>query len=140
VVVEWRVPAYLPALKAVGAVTLAVLGALFGDGPAGYVFTGLAAVGLAVAAARDLLARRRLAADPDGLTVVTGFAGTRRVPWSEVERIRVDVRRHLGLSSELLEIDTGEHLYLYAGRELDAQVEDVAARLTQLFDAARSPG
>lgn len=138
--VEWRVPAHLPVLKATGAVVLVALGALYGDGPVGYTFAGLAAAGLAVAAARDLLARRRLAADSDGLTVVTGFAGTRRVPWSEVERIRVDVRRHLGLSTELLEIDAGDHLYLYAGRELGVPVEDVAARLTELYDAARSPG
>ena len=139
-VVEWSVPAWLPALKAAAALVLGVLGALFGDGPAGYLLTGLAAAGLAVAAGRDLVARRRLAADPEGLTVLVGFAGYRRVPWSEVERIRVDVRRHLGLSTELLEVDAGEQLYLFARRELGAPCDEVAARLTELLAGARSQG
>jgi hypothetical protein len=139
-VVEWLVPVWLPALKAAGAVVLATLGVLFGDGPAGYLLTGVAAAGLAVAAARDVIARRRLAADPGGLTVVTGFAGYRRVPWPEVERVRVDVRRHLGLSTELLEVDAGDHLYLFARRELGAPCEEVAAQLTQLLAGARPQG
>ena len=68
----------------------------FGDGLAGW-------------ALRDLIAPVRLAADADGVTVVTGFARRRRhLPWAQIERVRVDRRDRLGLRSEMLEIDAGD--------------------------------
>ena len=58
--------------------------------------------------------------------------GHREVPWSAVERVRVDVRHRLGLRSELLEIDTGETLHLFGASELGADCADVAERLAAL--------
>jgi hypothetical protein len=92
----------------------------------------LAAAGLAAFALRDVLAPVRLAADGQGVTVVTGFAGRRRIPWSEIERIRVDVRQRIGRKSELLEIDTGETLHLLSAAELGADLDDVVATLVTL--------
>ncbi|MGH3682699.1 MAG: PH domain-containing protein, partial [Natronosporangium sp.] len=78
--------------------------------------------------ARDLAAPVRLLADPAGLTVVTGFARRRRLGWSQVERVRVDVRRR----SRLLEVDTGEQLYLFSRYDLDADLAEVAGALERL--------
>jgi len=61
--------------------------------------------------------------------VIRGFAGRRQIPWAEVEAIRVDQRSRLGLSSRLLEVDTGETVHLFSGRELGADPADVAASL-----------
>jgi hypothetical protein len=97
------------------------------------VFAAL--VGAAVAgtlALRDLLAPVRLAADPDGVTVVTGFASRLRLPWSRIERVRVDERERLGLKSRLLEIDAGSSIHLFSTYELNAEVEEVAQELERI--------
>src|SRR5215218_3904991 len=101
--VEWRVDGRMTAFKVLGAVLFVVAGVLFGRDALSLTIAALAAAGLAPV---------RLAADGQGVTVVTGFAGRRRIPWSEIERIRVDVRQRIGRKSELLEIDTGETLHL----------------------------
>jgi hypothetical protein len=92
-----------------------------------------------VLALRDLLAPVRLAADPTGVTVVSGFAGHRHLPWDQIERIRVDERRRFGARSQLLEIDTGESLHLFSGYELSASVSDVATLLQGLRAHAVRP-
>src|SRR5215218_1103902 len=107
--VEWRVDGRMTAFKVLGAVLFVVAGVLFGRDALSLT---IAALGLAAFALRDVLAPVRLAADGQGVTVVTGFSGRRRIPWSEIERIRVDVRQRIGRKSELLEIDTGETLHL----------------------------
>src|SRR5512132_3065719 len=105
---RWRVDRRLALLKAVGVPVFALIAFALRDDLPGLVLAVVAAVVLAVYAMRDVIAPVRLAADQDGVTVVTGFAGRRRIPWDEVERIRVDVRSRLGLRAELLEIDTGD--------------------------------
>ena len=73
-----------------------------------------AALFLAVWGLRDLIAPVRLSADAEGVTVVSGFAGRRRLPWAAIERITVDTRTRRGLRSETLEIDTGEAIHLFS--------------------------
>ncbi len=127
---QWRVPAALPAIKFAGAGALVALGLLLADGdPVRLTLIGLAAAALLVWAARDLLAPVRLAVDPEGLTVVSGFAGRRQLPWSQVAEIRVDQRARLGRSNAALEVDTGETLHLFGRFDLDADPVEVAAQL-----------
>lgn len=131
--VEWRVPRKVPIGKLVVAVIVALLAAVAADqwwqiGVATAVVAGF--VGWA---GRDLLAPVRLAAGPDGLTVVSGFARPHRLRWSQIERIRVDVRRR----SRMLEIDVGDHLYLFSRYDLDADLDQVAQRLDDLKIAGR---
>ncbi|MEU4772838.1 PH domain-containing protein [Micromonospora sp. NPDC023644] len=127
---QWRVPPALPALKLTGAVALLAL-ALFLDGGdrIRLALAVLTAAGLAGWAARDLVAPVRLAVDPDGITVVQGFAGRRRLPWSAVEKVTVDRRARRGLTSELLEIDAGESLHLLGRHDLGADPAEVAEAL-----------
>ncbi len=131
--ISWRVPPKLPAAKLAGALLLPLLTYLIRrDDPVGWGLAVTAAVGLAVWAARDLLVPVRLTAGPEGVTVVTGFAGRRRVAWSQVERIRVDRRRRAGLSSEMLELDTGSTLHLFSQYDLGVPPEEAAQRLAAL--------
>ncbi|MDG4778187.1 PH domain-containing protein [Micromonospora sp. WMMD961] len=127
---QWRVPSSLPAAKLAGAVLLVALGLLFADGdPVRLVLAVLAAAALAGWAVRDVIAPVRLAVDPAGLTVIRGFAGRRLLPWSEIEAITVDRRPRLGLTSEVLEIDTGESLHLFGRFDLGTAPEEVATEL-----------
>lgn len=130
----------LPLVKLVGAGTLVALGLLFAEGdPVRLVLAGLGAAGLAVWAARDLLAPVRLAVDPSGVTVVTGFAGRRTLGWSAIESLAVDDRPRFGLRSQFLEIDTGDSLHLLSRHDLDADPTEVAALLAPHLDVHR-PG
>ncbi|MFG3700866.1 PH domain-containing protein [Micromonospora sp. NPDC047620] len=127
---QWRVPATLPALKLAGAVALLALALLLDEGdPVQLGLAVVAATALAGWAARDLVTPVRLAVDPEGVTVVQGFAGRRRLPWSAVERVTVDRRARLGLTSEVLEIDAGESLHLFGRLDLGAEPADVAEAL-----------
>ncbi|MDM4721810.1 PH domain-containing protein [Micromonospora sp. WMMA1363] len=127
---QWRVPAALPAVKVAGAVAVVSLGLLLtDDDPARLVLAGVAAVALLAWAARDVLAPVRLAVDPEGLTVIQGFVGYRRLPWSQVEAITVERRTRLGLAGALLEIDAGASLHLFGRADLDADPVDVAEDL-----------
>ncbi|MDQ6874183.1 MAG: PH domain-containing protein [Actinomycetota bacterium] len=125
---KWSVPGRVAAVEAAAAALFAGAAVLAGE-PVGRWVGGLAAVTVAGVALRDVLASTRLAADGEGLTVIRGFAGRRQIPWTEVEAIRVDQRSRLGLSSRLLEVDTGETVHLFSGRELGADPADVAAAL-----------
>jgi len=129
--VGFRVDGRLTAVRAAGALIF-VLIAVFQDGPAPRVFAGLAALVLGGYAVRDWLAPVRLAADAEGVTVVTGFAGRRRLAWDEIERVRVDERRRLGTRSELLEIDAGESLYLFSPYDLGTSCWEAARTLAPL--------
>jgi hypothetical protein len=79
-----------------------------------------------------VLAPVRLSADTEGVTVVRGYAGHRRIPWPEVERVGVGEHRSLGLRAELLEIDTGESLHLFSRYDLGAPCAEVAEALAGL--------
>ncbi|MBM7491521.1 hypothetical protein JOD64_002743 [Micromonospora luteifusca] len=127
---QWRVPTSLPVAKLVGAVLLVALGLLFADGdPVRLALAVLAAAALAGWAVRDLVAPVRLAVDAAGLTVIQGFAGRRRLPWSAIEAITVDRRQRLGTTSETLEIDAGDSLHLFGRYDLSATPEEVAAEV-----------
>ncbi|MFG3706948.1 PH domain-containing protein [Micromonospora sp. NPDC047670] len=129
---QWRVPTGLPALKLAGAVALLALALLLDEGdPVQLGLAVVAAAALAGWAARDLVAPVRLAVDPEGITVVRGFAGYRRLPWSVVERVAVDRRARLGLTSEVLEIDAGESLHLFGRLDLGADPAEVAQVLRE---------
>lgn len=124
-------------LKALGALALLALGLLFAGGdPVRPGLAGLAAAGLLVWALRDLVAPVRLAVDRDGLTVLRGFAGRRRLPWDSVEAIRLERRARRGITAETLEIDAGESLHLFGRRDLDAPLDEVAAALDEARPAA----
>jgi hypothetical protein len=131
---SWRVNPRLTALKGATAVVFLLAALLFRSDPAGRVIGLAAALALGGFALRDVLVPVRLAADPTGLTVASGFAGRRHLPWESVERIRVDERRRLGMSSRLLEIDTGDSLHLFSSYELSAAPAEVA----ELLEALRS--
>ncbi|HEU4421584.1 MAG TPA: PH domain-containing protein [Pilimelia sp.] len=129
---RWRVTPALPALKLAGAAAFALLAVAFGSDPVRLAVAGAAALVLVGWAIRDLVAPVRLAADRDGLTMVVGFAGRRNLPWSQVERVRVDTRPRFGLRTETLEIDTGETLHLFSSYDLGAPPREVADRLAAL--------
>ncbi|MFC0100587.1 PH domain-containing protein [Micromonospora marina] len=129
---QWRVPREVPVLKAVGALALVALGlVLAGGDPVRPALAGLAAAALLGWALRDVVAPVRLAVGPDGLTVLRGFAGRRRLPWDAVEAIRLERRSRRGVTAETLEIDAGETLHLFGRRDLDAPLDEVAAALDE---------
>src|SRR2546429_9865025 len=98
--VSFRVDGRLTAVRTIGAVIFALV-AVFQSGPTPRVFAGLAALVLAGYAVRDWLAPVRLAADLEGVTVVSGFARRRRPGWGENERGRGRGRRPLRTPPEL---------------------------------------
>jgi hypothetical protein len=130
--VRWRVPLRIPLGKLVVAAIFVLLAVVAATEAWHVVVALLAAAGMAGWAARDLFVPVRLAADQAGVTVVVGFARRTRLPWSQVERVRVDVRRR----SRLLEVDTGETLHLFSRYDLDEDLDEVAARLESLRTAA----
>jgi hypothetical protein len=81
---------------------------------------------------RDVLGRERLRADAHGVRVGTGFAGHRDLPWSQLERVRVDQRLRLGLRTDLLELDAGEELFLLSRYDLGADPQDAYEALSLL--------
>jgi Bacterial PH domain len=121
------------ALAAVGlglALSVVVLDA------AGRVLVGTGAVLVLVLAARDLLARPRLAAGPDGVDVRT-LTGHRHLPWSDL-RVNVRETRRLGVRGQTLELDTARGtddpgvLIVLARRDLGVDPEEVARALRAL--------
>jgi hypothetical protein len=135
----WRIKAVLPVTKLMGAVAIIVLAAAFGRrDPVRWFLATVAAVGLAAWAVRDLIAPVRLAADTEGVTVVVGYAGRRRLAWSEIERVRVDRRDRLGVRTELLELDADDNLYLFSAHDLGAPPDAVLATLLALRSGASS--
>jgi hypothetical protein len=129
----WRIKPVLPVTKGLGAAAVLVLVFAFGrEDPVQWVMAAAVAIGLGGWALRDLVAPVRLAADSDGVTVVAGFARRRRLAWDEIERVRVDRRERLGISTELLEVDTDEALYLFSMHDLGADPREVFEVLQDL--------
>ena len=133
---RWRVPAAAAVVKLAGAVLLAVVAATSGAERGRLLLFGVAALALAAWGLRDVVAPVRLAADAEGVTVVTGYAGHRRIPWADIERVGVGEQRSLGLRTQILEIDTGEKLHLFSRHDLGAPCEDVEQALTALRRSA----
>jgi hypothetical protein len=129
----WRIKPVLPVTKGLGAVAIVVLVTAFGrDDRVQWVLAGAVTVGLALWALRDLVAPIRLAADAEGVTVIEGFARRRWLPWAEIDRVRLDRRQRLGLTTELLEIDADDALFLHSMHDLGADPHDVLAELEEL--------
>jgi len=101
----------------------------------GRILLGIAALGLAVDAVHDLVARPRLSAGPDGVVVRT-WGSPRRLPWDGL-RARVRTTRRLGVLTRTLEIDVDPAvdddgvLLVLGRRDLGAPVEEVARRLRE---------
>jgi Bacterial PH domain len=127
----WRVRRELAVFKILGGLACAGLAVYWwseGD-VRGVILAVPAAALIGAMGLRDVLVPVRLAADESGITVVHGFAGRRHVPWDSIWDIKVDVRRRWGLRSEMLEIDTGDHLHIFSPHELGASPTEVAAAL-----------
>ncbi|MBL7261509.1 PH domain-containing protein [Paractinoplanes lichenicola] len=130
---QWRIKPVLPVSKLIAAVAVAVLAFAFaGRDPVRWVLAAVLVLALLLWALRDVLRPVRLAADAEGVTVVTGFLGRRRVGWAQIERVRVDRRSHRGLRSEYLELDAGDAIYLFSANDLGELPEDVATALADL--------
>lgn len=130
---QWRVRPVLPLVKLIVALTMPALALIFAEGEWSRWALALLAAGAIVAwAARDVLVPVRLAADPAGITVVTGFSRRRHVPWTQIERVRVDDTTRRGLRSQLLEIDAGDAIYLFTPNDLSADPETVALALADV--------
>lgn len=127
----WRVRRELAVFKILGALACAGLAVFWyvGGDVRGVILAVPAAALVGAMGLRDLLVPVRLAADEDGITVVHGYAGRRHVPWERIEDVKVDVRRRWGLRSEMLEIDTGDHLHIFSAHDLGASPTEVAAAL-----------
>jgi hypothetical protein len=133
---QWRIKPVLPVTKGMGAVAVVVLAVAFaGRDPVRWALALVVGVLLAIWAVRDLIAPVRLAADSAGVTVITGFARRRHLPWAQIERVRVDVSSRRGLRSEMLELDAGESIFLFSAHELGALPEEVATALGDLRTA-----
>ncbi len=128
-ILHWRVRPELIVVKVVVALVFGVLAALSFDDPRGMILAGVAALVAAALSLRDILAPVRLSADGEGLVVARGFTGSERVPWSAIERIRVDRRARVTSRTEFLEIDTGEAIFLLSRFDLGAPCQEVADEL-----------
>jgi hypothetical protein len=110
------------------------------DAP-GRVLVGAAALLVLAVALRDLVARPRLSAGPDGVQV-RSWTSRRHLPWPLL-RIRVRASRRLGVTSRALELDTAAGpddegvLVLLGRRDLGADPEDVARALRALDPTVR---
>jgi hypothetical protein len=107
---------------------------------AGRVLVGAGALLLLCLAARDVLARPRLTAGPDGVDVRTWTRG-RHLPWPGL-RVRVRESRRLGVRSRTLELDTAAGpdddgvLVVLGRRDLGADPDEVARALRALDPTA----
>ena len=105
----------------------------------GRILLGTAALGLAMDALHDVVARPRLSAGPEGVVVRT-WGGPRRFAWHGL-RARVRTTRRLGLLTRTLEIDVDGAvdedgtLVVLGRRDVGAPVEEVARRLRAMNPA-----
>jgi hypothetical protein len=103
---------------------------------AGRVLVGAGAALVLALAVRDLLARPRLSAGPDGVSVAT-VTGRRHLPWRGL-RVQVRETRRFGLRGRTLELDTAAGpddqgvLVVLGRRDLGADPAEVARALRSL--------
>jgi hypothetical protein len=121
-------PVEIAAAAACG--VLALLLAVVAD-PMGQLLFAVAAIGLLLLAAADLLLWPRLAADPTGLQVRT-LTTHRRLPWSSIDRVDVDEHARRGLVSRTLEIESDGELIVLSKRVLGEDPRDVLATLARI--------
>ncbi|MEJ3658312.1 PH domain-containing protein [Actinomycetes bacterium KLBMP 9759] len=120
------------AVAAVGCTALLLSGA----DPAGQLLSGIATIGLLMAAVFGSRARPRLRADADGVTI-GGMWRSRHHPWPLVREVRVLRIRRWGRMSSLLEVDAvtaggDERLTVFGRLDLAADPEDVMPELLAL--------
>ena len=107
---------------------------------AGRVLVGAGAVLVLGLALRDLVARPRLSAGPDGVDV-RRLTGGHHLPWRGL-RITVRETRRLGIRGRTLELDTAADaddsgvLVVLARRDLGADPEEVARSLRAMRPSA----
>ncbi len=131
--VRFRVPTGVVAAKFAVASALAVLAVTVGERE--QTLVGLVtAAAVAVYATRDVLARERLTADRDGVVAVSGYAGHARLPWVDVERMTVHSRLRLGARTETLELDAGEHVFIFSRYDLGVPPEEALTALEAVRD------
>ena len=132
---SWSPPAALVGLAWAGAVAAAVRVMLLvgtGDAP-GLLLAAVATVGLAATALYGTVARPRLRADIDGITVGS-LGGRRHLPWSQVHDVQARAVRRLGRDSMMLELDVvdpdgAERLLVFGRLDLGDDPVDVADAL-----------
>ncbi len=120
-------------LAAGGFVVALVAVLLAGDGPSRLI-AAVAALVLLGYALSDLVFSPRLTISTEGVTIRSPLTRA-RLPWSQIDSVRADVRLRHGLRSTTLEIDAGSVLAVLSRRALGAEPQDVA----DLADAFR-PG
>ncbi|MFC4854875.1 PH domain-containing protein [Actinophytocola glycyrrhizae] len=108
--------------------------AVFNPDPPGRVLLGVVALLLAFAGVYTSVARPRLAADQNGLTV-RGLTGARSWPWAEVN-VRLVRTRRLGRDAATLEVDAENAeppaLVVLGRLDLGTDPEDVVEELLKL--------
>ncbi len=108
--------------------------AAFTHDPPGRVLLGAVALLLAFAGVYTSVARPRLAADQDGITI-RGLTGTQRWAWAEVN-VRLVRTRRLGRDAATLEVDAENAeppaLVVLGRLDLGADPEDVVEELLRL--------
>ena len=122
------------------AAALALGLALFVLDAPGRLLVGAGALLLLVLGVRDVLARPRLTAGPDGVEV-RSWTGRRHLPWAGL-RVGVRENRRLGMRSRTLELDTAAGplddgiLVVLGRRDLGADPAEVARALRTLDPTA----
>ncbi|KUI21513.1 hypothetical protein AU193_03765 [Mycobacterium sp. GA-1285] len=104
---HWSPPAAGIAACGIGGIILAAIAVTLITDPPGRLLGGVAGVGLLVFAIFSWRARPKLAIKNDTL-VSRGWFGTRVLPRSEIDVIRITEFRRLARKVRLLEIDTTE--------------------------------
>ncbi len=133
----------IPETAALAAIGLGLaLAVLLVDAP-GRVLVGAAALLVLAVAVRDLVARPRLAAGPDGVEVRT-WTTRRHLPWPGL-RVRVREVRRFGMRGRTLELDSAAGpdddgvLVVLGRRDLGADPQEVALAIHTLDPTARGP-
>ena len=103
---------------------VAALVVLLSNDPQQEILATTAAIVLAGYAAADLYFWPRLSVTGEGLTLRTPTVRA-TVAWADDPIVRVDGRRHLGLTSHTLEIDAGELLVVLGRHGLGADPAEV---------------
>ena len=126
---------------ALGAIGLGLALAVLVVDTTGRVLVGAAALLVLAAVVRDVVARPRLAAGPDGVDVCL-WRARRHLPWPGLQ-VRVREMRRFGVRSRTLELDTAagpddDGVPLLLGRrDLGADPAEVARALRALDPTAR---
>lgn len=114
----------LTAVTAALALVFAAAATLTSDA-GGRILFAVGALVLLAYAVSDLLLWPRVVATADGVTVRSAGATT-HLKWDAIEDVRADSRQRVGLRSVTLEIDAGEHLFVFSRRALGMRPEQAA--------------